>query len=106
STDEADRVPRLGPRRVVVLLEHGDEVGEPRRHCATVSRPPTWIGTATSGSSSIADSRKRLIATAAAAPSPAADAACLVDPARTSPAANTPGIDVCNPMSVCTKPNS
>jgi hypothetical protein len=31
---------------------------------------------------------------AAVAPSPAAEAACLLDPARTSPAANKPGSEV------------
>ena len=39
-------------------------------------------------------SRYSLIARAAVAPSPAAEAACLVDPARTSPAAKMPGREV------------
>src|SRR5215216_4794919 len=43
---------------------------------------------------------------AAAAPSPTADASCLVEPERTSPAANTPGTFVCRPMSVTIRPRS
>ena len=39
-------------------------------------------------------------ALAAAAPSPTADASCFVDPDRTSPAANTPGMLVMSPMFV------
>src|SRR3954452_11227380 len=106
TTDQADGVPRLGPGRVVGAFEDGDDVRESRHYCATVSRPLTCTGTRSSGSSTIAASRWRRIDSATAAPSPAADAACLVDPARTSPAANTPGMDVCNPLSVWMKPNS
>ena len=39
-------------------------------------------------------SRYRRIWIEAAAPSPTAEASCFVDPARTSPAAKTPGMDV------------
>src|ERR671912_2978110 len=40
----------------------------------------------------------------AVAPSPAAEASCFVLPDRTSPAANTPGLEVCKVSSVTTKP--
>jgi hypothetical protein len=45
------------------------------------------------------------IISAAVAPSPAAEAACLVEPARTSPAANNPGMEVINVLSVTTEPH-
>src|SRR5580704_1638006 len=49
-------------------------------------------------------SRYSRIARSAAMPSPTADPSCLVEPRRTSPAANTPGTEVVKPPLSSTKP--